>query len=84
MPNWTPGPWSIRWKPVTVSIHAPNGDYITENVRKLPNQDANANLITAAPDLYEALRGMVAWFHCQQQRAPLAQAEAALRKADGQ
>lgn len=55
-----------------------------ESDRCFAAHEKRERLRDASADLYEALRGMVAWFHCQQQRAPLEQAEAALRKADGQ
>jgi hypothetical protein len=55
MMTHTPGPWYVVRRTVTVSVHSQDGLYIVENVRKLPNQEANIRLIAAAPDLLEAL-----------------------------
>lgn len=55
----TPEPWIIVRKRVTVSIQTIDGDYITENVRQLPNQEANALLIAASPKLLKALKELV-------------------------
>jgi hypothetical protein len=52
----TPGPWFIKRNPVTLAICTADQRYITENVRALPNQDANAFLIVAAPEMYDALK----------------------------
>ena len=55
----TPGPWEIRRARVTVSVRTATGDYVTENVRPLPNQEATTRLIAAAPELLAALRSLV-------------------------
>jgi hypothetical protein len=81
----TPGPWVIRWKPVTVSIHTLGGDYITENVRELPNQEANARLIAAAPDLLATLKALAlaAVKAMGDDEAEIRAAIAAIAKAEG-
>ena len=52
----TPGPWRVDRRPVTVAVRDSAGNYITENVRAVPNQEANARLIAAAPDLLAACK----------------------------
>jgi hypothetical protein len=60
----TPGPWSV-FKAATengeFSINA-TGPYIAETIGGIAEEEANANLIAAAPDLLEALQSVVnAW-----------------------
>jgi hypothetical protein len=62
MSKHTPGPWTVRWNPVTVCVLDGDGNYITENVRQLPNQEANVLLIAAAPDLLAAAKLAVLHF----------------------
>ncbi|WP_186177760.1 hypothetical protein [Burkholderia gladioli] len=61
--QWTPGPWSIDWNITRLDIHA-NGKLVATLRRSTkdgaPTYDdkeaiANANLISAAPELVEAL-----------------------------
>ncbi len=72
-PKFTPGPWKAHNDIVTADI--PRGEYRTTAVaytgdewRHLgglcygDEEDANARLIAAAPEMYEALRSMVAGF----------------------
>lgn len=47
MSKHTPGPWKIRYP------HYPNGYYIT-----FEQHTANAQLMAAAPDMYEALSSL--------------------------
>ena len=54
----TPGPWGLDGN----LIEGPDGERvacITAYSRRTPKQKANARLIAAAPDLLEALRGMM-------------------------
>jgi hypothetical protein len=63
--NWTPGPWADDG---TASIHAPTGlvcvvaNHSTNDYGQWHGEDsetqcaANAHLIAAAPELYEALK----------------------------
>jgi hypothetical protein len=63
-PKWTPGPWFIDWEPVGdedvgVTGYEPSGHFVHGEPHS-PNyvyldRSANAHLIAAAPDLYEAL-----------------------------
>ena len=63
MSNFTPGPWAIS---STGSVVAANGGYVAEAydgrlcVDTYPDiAAANAALIAAAPELYEALNGLL-------------------------
>ena len=47
--TFTSGPWVIKRNPVTIAILDQQGRYITENLRRLPEQEYNARLIAAAP-----------------------------------
>lgn len=59
MSEWTKGPW--RWRDPSGDGESPMPVVVRESnelvceVDMGPNQDANARLIAAAPDLYEAL-----------------------------
>lgn len=102
--NWTPGPWAaegneadgIKW------VDSPHGESIcdlyhsTRNVEtgrftfhKKVNADANANLIAAATELYEALE-MVKQAHIMDicggflNHKELHQINSALKKARGE
>lgn len=54
-------------------------------VHTRPNAEANARLISAAPDLYAALKEMVEWWETEGGRLEdsLSRAKAALEKAEG-
>jgi hypothetical protein len=70
----TPGPWihyddSADGKTNRHEIQA-RGKTIAHIYWSVPDQDkANARLIAAAPDLYEALRRAVEWADANKQRA---------------
>lgn len=79
--NWTPGPWeAYRARFTEYGVRSAIGiDITTEQT------EANARLIAAAPDLAEALDGLLDY--CEAEclvRAPLAAARAALAKARGE
>jgi hypothetical protein len=61
----TPGPWLLDQSAEMSSISASgaDGEYIGITYMTLPNHEANASLIAAAPDLLEALRDMVTYGH---------------------
>lgn len=52
--KWTPGPWWINGQK---SVRGPDFEYIANANWK--NGKANAQMIAAAPDLYQALEEMV-------------------------
>lgn len=82
----TQGPWSVKRNPVTVSVRDAAGNYITENIRRLPNQDANARLIASAPELLAALKEILYEDSDKTDEAKIASrlmAELAILKAEG-
>lgn len=58
--EFTPGPWRRRFKNIG-HVTAENGAVIAkcERLTSLCNVQANAYLISAAPDMYAALEGMI-------------------------
>lgn len=94
--EWTTGPWIAIDKSVGGAfqiIPSPNdpGDLRIATVTNAPNDLANARLIAAAPELYEALErlllahtGGTAARSVQQQREDAAFATASLAKARGE
>jgi len=63
MSKHTPGPWAaVARTNAYIEIEAPNQPgYATKKVAmiSMPNHEANARLIAAAPDLLEALKGFM-------------------------
>lgn len=96
--KWTPGPWTVRQAYRSIisasptgyddaeSIEAYGGHLVCESVK----WDANAQLIAAAPDLYEALDYLVSCTQLADDADwsegddPLSAARAALAKARGE
>lgn len=94
----TPGPWRVRKSRVEntrLEIESANGDWIadarlcTATGRGIKEQAANARLLAAAPEMYEALRGLVADYELllgdglttENAPAPLQKARAAIAMA---
>lgn len=102
-PKYTPGPWCLDVEPSddgTFFVQTPegrDGQCIAEVYNQTtPDTVANARLIAAAPELYEALRSLLAEVEADREAedpqartqmewedAPLAAARAALAKAEG-
>lgn len=101
-PKFTPGPWVVREDAFDgFCVHAPTIEHLTScgyviasNVNgdeprrpKYGTPKANASLIAAAPELYEALESLVhaveaaRWPLTAEQMVPLNTARAALAKA---
>ena len=88
--TFTPGPWHIYGLPVQARILGPNGEAVAACRAKYRDdasaatRNANARLIAAAPELYEALHDMVHAFRDENegQTDALAYARAALAKVD--
>lgn len=59
--KWTPGPWENlkTYGYTAVGSKTLIARVFSEAFRDLENEQANANLIKAAPDLYEATHGML-------------------------
>lgn len=91
MSTFTPGPWAVLYNPMGVDYVV--GDDCT--ICSMPGWDAdyedeelaNARLISAAPDLYEALKELidmdVAYQRGQKVSDAVDKARAALAKAEG-
>ena len=80
--NHTPGPWHVQVRKTGWDIHEPiaEGGFRIAHV----NTEANARLIAAAPELLDALRGLVGDIRNGGPRhAAMALAEATLAKAGG-
>lgn len=58
--KWTPGPWSVNWARTGAEIFAHDGKWLMTMERPPSQIHANAHLIAAAPELYEALEAMLA------------------------
>jgi len=93
--KWTPGPWFNGGKLIggCLEVLADGGRMQVARVNgKAGEQEANAALIAAAPELYEALAGFVDWFNAQElhhvikgaAREPHTRARAALAAARGE
>lgn len=87
----TPGPWIEFRDAESHDIIAPDGVHIARmeprNGREpQKEQDADARLIAAAPELLAALAGMLEWARRVKGRNPgpeIAEAQAAIAKAEG-
>lgn len=55
----TPGPWSIRESSTHVSVIGANGEALFHDCKSIPLVLEDARLIAAAPELLEALDGML-------------------------
>ena len=86
MKAWTNGPWKSN-KMSTVT--APNGEIIAQPInahiagRGLREDFSTAHLISAAPEMYEALEDLAEWYFMHVGE-PAVQANAALAKARGE
>lgn len=83
MSKWTEGPWRVD-KEFTIKAFKAGVTLRLWSSRK--NADADANLIAAAPDLYDALQAMVDYCNaeCGSKIYPGHQANEALEKARGE
>jgi hypothetical protein len=87
MSKHTPGPWKVESRGYKYIVSKSGDGYITRDVCRMDAstmaafaQEANARLITAAPDLLEALRDMVD----HGDATAFAKARAAIAKAEAQ
>lgn len=99
MSKYTPGPWVLENRGCKYIVSKPGDGYITRDVCRLDGstmsafaQEANARLIAAAPELLEALRGLLALDKEHHQRGhddedicqEVQAARAAIAKAEGE
>ena len=90
--NWTQGPWFTKregW--ATVYVEARIGGGLLQEVAACgptqqgpEQQEANATLIAAAPELYESLVECLECEFAVTDKAAIAKAEAVLKKARGE
>jgi hypothetical protein len=92
MNKFTPGPWEIGHDYLIQTV-ATDGWEIAEIRQDTGDFEANARLIAAAPDLLEALEGMVSIYAvstgvnsmaCQVEQQLTAMARAAIARAQGE
>lgn len=90
----TPGPWTARFSTVKAEIFGPDGEWITETRilrmgktgwEEIPGRAANVHLMTAAPDMLEALTALLESLNDDPKSDTVveAMARAALAKAEG-
>jgi hypothetical protein len=82
-PKWTAGPWSAYNRGIGWEVHGPFGGPINDGFRDTFT-DADAHLIAAAPDLYQALEALTHPKDDKPACEVFAMARAALAKARGE
>lgn len=63
MAKHTPGPWSKTYFAKTHAVHSKSGECIAVCDSSLANNEENARLIAAAPELLESLEKLVRELH---------------------
>ncbi|PAL21022.1 hypothetical protein [Acetobacter syzygii] len=83
--QFTPGPWRVRFGNIG-HVTAENGALVAkcQRLTSLCNLQANARLIAAAPDLYEALERVIKIIDDSSWCLKLTEERAALAKARGE
>lgn len=91
MSKYTPGPWAVEgWdaKTAQINVTAADGDgfslYIAGAIAGLAEQEENARLIAAAPELLELLQEIVADDMTDFRKSLLVKAGAVIAKATGE
>jgi len=88
MTKWTKGPWVISKHCSTLVLNedgrsiATTGGYQSNTEITLHENEANAHLIAAAPDMYEALKEILSGYDVP--NSACVSAHKALAKADGE
>jgi hypothetical protein len=87
--NYTKGEWEIsgdkalNCADISITIIQEHGVKVIARIEKTwDNPEANAHLIAAAPDCYEALKEIEAWYEAHAGSLPT-KAKEALAKAEG-
>ena len=87
MKKHTPAPWEATFFAKTHAVHAKSGDCVAVCDSATAENEANARLIAAAPELLEALIELIPLIEVtfpKQQEVWLTQARAAIAKAKGE
>jgi len=85
--KWTPGPWVIGHKGIHEGKNPRSNQIVNKpSVRSSNSLDyyLNANLIAAAPELYEALKACAECLDIKEGSEPFDSAMSALAKARGE
>jgi len=84
MSKHTPGPWEVNFKKFN-EVRAENGAVVAEckKLTSLVGLQANARLIAAAPNLLEALQGLLNALPSATTHPAIRAARAAIAKATG-
>jgi len=88
--KWTPGPWVAYLGNKYMHVKSVDGSYVMEAQSThggIVRQHADANLIAAAPELYEALKDIITQYpliHGEPVPAWIRNGAAALKKARGE
>ena len=85
MSEHSPAPWSIRQSATHVTVVTASGDAIFHDDKRIPGVMADARLIAAAPELLEALTGIIDLYDGRNHEgfAIVSNARAAIAKATG-
>jgi hypothetical protein len=83
-PDWTPGPWSVYDRGIGFEVVTEDGETINQGFRETFSE-ADARLISSAPELLEALTQMRREWGAfgKVSGETLIQADAAISKAEG-
>ena len=85
-PNTTPGPWAVTLSPTAGRFNLFGethvGSFVSGSRQRVSQGLADARLIAAAPDMYEALEDLI--YACADHYLDTSAARAALAKARGE
>ncbi len=86
MSKHTPGPWKPTYEsdPYRLVDHTDGREIAAVSGVDNENRDANARLIAAAPDLLEALKGLLPMWESGVSEPWVEAAKAAIAKAEGE
>lgn len=79
----TPGPWSITESATHITVRNMEGDAVFHDEKRLDGVIEDARLIAAAPELLEALEGLLHALPSATTHPAIQAAKAAIAKAKG-